>query len=75
MGATDDLDALYFWSSCGPWVSLTAPGCQMVEDVTTPPGTICGTSFTPAVVAAVAGLILSRNPSLTGEPGHRARFA
>ena len=32
----------------------------------TPPGTICGTSFTPAVVAAVAGLILSKNPSLTG---------
>ena len=66
VGATDDLDALYFWSSFGPWVSLTAPGCQMVEDVSTPPGTICGTSFTPAVVAAVAGLILSRNPSLTG---------
>ena len=66
VGATDDLDALYFWSSFGPWVSLTAPGCQMVEDVTTPPGTICGTSFTPAVVSAVAGLLLSRNPSLTG---------
>ena len=66
VGATDDLDALYFWSSYGPWVSLTAPGCQMVEDVSTPPGTICGTSFTPAVVAAIAGLILSRNPSLTG---------
>ena len=32
VGATDDLDALYFWSSFGPWVSLTAPGCQMVED-------------------------------------------
>jgi len=66
VGATDDLDDLYFWSSRGPWVSLTAPGCQMVEDVTTPPGTICGTSFTPAVVAGVAGLLLSRNPGLTG---------
>jgi subtilisin family serine protease len=66
VGATDDLDALYFWSSFGAWVSLTAPGCQMVEDWITPPGTICGTSFTPAVVSAVAGLILSRNPSLTG---------
>ena len=65
VGATDDLDALYFWSSFGPWVSLTAPGCQMVTDATTPPGTICGTSFTPAVVAGVAGLILSRNPALT----------
>ena len=66
VGATDDLDELYFWSSRGPWVSLTAPGCQMVTDLTTPPGTICGTSFTPAVVSAVAGLILSRNPALTG---------
>lgn len=65
VGATDDLDDLYFFSSRGPWVSLTAPGCQMVEDPTIPPGTICGTSFTPAVVSAVAGLILSRNPSLT----------
>ena len=65
VGASDDLDDLYFWSSRGSWVSLTAPGCQMVEDATTAPGTICGTSFTPAVVSAVAGLILSRNPSLT----------
>ncbi len=66
VGATDDLDELYFWSSRGPWVSLTAPGCQMVTDWLTPPGTICGTSFTPAVVAGVAGLLLSKNPSLTG---------
>lgn len=65
VGASDDLDALYFWSSRGPWVSLSAPGCQMVMDLTTPPGTICGTSFTPAVVAGVAGLVLSQNPSLT----------
>ena len=65
VGASDDLDDLYFWSSRGSWVSLTAPGCQMVEDASIPPGTICGTSFTPAVVSAVAGLILSRNPSLT----------
>ena len=65
VGATDDADALYFWSSRGPWVSLTAPGCHMVTDATTPPGTICGTSFTPAAVSGVAGLLLSRNPSLT----------
>ena len=65
VGASDDLDDLYFFSSRGSWVSLTAPGCQMVEDPSIPPGTICGTSFTPAVVSAVAGLILSRNPSLS----------
>jgi subtilisin family serine protease len=65
VGATDDADKLYFWSTRGPWVTLTAPGCQVVTDAVTPPGTICGTSFTPAVVAGVAGLLLSRNPSLT----------
>ena len=65
VGATDDIDGLYFWSSRGPWVELTAPGCHMVWDPTIPPGTICGTSFTPGAVAGVAGLILSRNPSLT----------
>ena len=37
----------------------------------TPPGTICGTSFTPAVVAAVAGLILSKQSETHREPGRR----
>ena len=65
VGATDDSDKLYFWSSRGPWVALTAPGCHMIVDAVTAPGTICGTSFTPAAVSGVAGLIISRNPSLT----------
>ena len=63
VGATDDTDGLYFWSSRGPWVALTAPGCNIV--LNPPPGRSCGTSFTPAAVAGVAGLLLSRNPSLT----------
>ncbi len=65
IGATDDRDALYFWSSRGPWVKLTAPGCQMVTDARFPPGTLCGTSFTPAAVSGVLGLMWSRKPSLT----------
>lgn len=65
VGATDDNDTLYFWSTRGPWVMLTAPGCQVIADAITPPGTICGTSFTPAAVSGVAGLLVSRNPSLT----------
>lgn len=65
VGGTDDSDSLYFWSSYGPWVGLTAPGCHMVMDPTIPPGTICGTSFTPGAVSGVAGLIMSQNPSLT----------
>lgn len=65
VGATDDSDKLYFWSNHGASVVLTAPGCHMIVDATTPPGTICGTSFTPAAVSGVAGLLISRNPSLT----------
>lgn len=65
VGATDGEDALYFWSSRGPWVALTAPGCHMVVDAVYPPGTLCGTSFTPAAVSGVLGLIWSRKPSLT----------
>ena len=67
----DDLDALYFWSSFGPWVSLTAPGCQMVEDVSTPPGTICGTSFTPAVVAGSRGPDPLAESESHRQPGRR----
>ena len=63
VGATDDADGLYFWSSRGPWVALTAPGCNIVLNPF--PGELCGTSFTPAVVAGIVGLLLSRNPSLT----------
>ena len=63
VGATDDADGLYFWSNRGPWVALTAPGCNIVLNPF--PGELCGTSFTPAVVAGVVGLLLSRNPSLT----------
>jgi hypothetical protein len=63
VGASDDADELYFWSSFGSWVALAAPGCHLVLNPFA--GTLCGTSFTPAAVAGVAGLMLSRNPGLT----------
>ncbi len=67
VAATNDSDVLYFWSSRGSWVPLSAPGCQLVLDASVGPGTLCGTSFTPAVVAGVAGLMLSLKPSLTAD--------
>lgn len=67
VAATNDSDLLYFWSTHGSWVPLAAPGCQLVIDPSVGPGTLCGTSFTPAVVAGIAGLMLSLNPSLTPE--------
>jgi subtilisin family serine protease len=65
VAATNDSDILYFWSTHGSWVPLAAPGCQLVIDPAVGPGTLCGTSFTPAVVAGIAGLMLSLKPSLT----------
>ena len=65
VAAVNDSDLLYFWSSRGSWVPLAAPGCQLVLDPAVGPGTLCGTSFTPAVVAGIAGLMLSLRPSLT----------
>ena len=65
VAGVNDSDALYFWSSRGSWVSLAAPGCQLVLDPWVGPGTQCGTSYTPAVVAGIAGLMLSLRPSLT----------
>lgn len=67
VAATNDSDILYFWSSRGRWVPLSAPGCQLVLDVAVGQGTLCGTSFTPGAVAGVAGLMLSLNPSLTAD--------
>jgi subtilisin family serine protease len=65
VAATNDFDKLYFWSTRGPWVQLAAPGCLMIIDITVGPGTLCGTSFTPAAVAGVAALLYSLNPGLT----------
>ncbi len=65
VAATNDFDQLYFWSSRGPWIQLTAPGCMMILDPAVGPGTLCGTSFTPAAVAGIAALLYSLNPSLT----------
>ena len=64
VAATNDSDVLYFWSTRGPWIRLAAPGCQLVIDPSAGVGTLCGTSFTPGVVAGIAGLMLSLNPSL-----------
>ena len=67
VAATDDADRLYFWSTRGSWVSLAAPGCQMVIEASLGPATDCGTSYTPAAVAGIAGLLLSLKPSLTDD--------
>jgi thermitase len=65
VAATDPWDNLWPWSTFGSWVSLAAPGCQLMEY---PDGTsrlLCGTSAATPAVAGIAALMLSVNPGLT----------
>jgi subtilisin family serine protease len=67
VSATDSNDALASWSNTGNFVDLAAPG---VGILTTGLGggyvSGSGTSFSAPVVAGVAALVMSLNPSLSG---------
>jgi thermitase len=64
--ATDNTDTITSWSSYGTWVSLAAPGLNIVTTAMGGGyGAASGTSFSAPIVAGVAALVLSVNPSLT----------
>ncbi len=65
VAGTDENDVLDDWSTFGPWVTLAAPGCEMVMDPNVGPAYGCGSSFGPPAVSGIAGLLLSIDPSLT----------
>ncbi len=65
VAGTDENDQLYDWSTHGSWVDLTAPGCAELLDPTIGPAHGCGSSYAPAAVSGIIGLLLSLNPSLT----------
>ena len=66
VAGTQSNDTLYPWSTYGSWVDVAAPGC---DASTTKSGgytsSFCGTSAATPVVAGVAGLARSLNPSAT----------
>jgi subtilisin family serine protease len=67
VAGTTSTDTLYPWSTRGSWVKLAAPGCQVVDAIPVGWGTLCGSSVAPAVVAGIAGLMLSLDEHLTAD--------
>ncbi|HEY6960678.1 MAG TPA: S8 family serine peptidase [Gaiellaceae bacterium] len=65
VAGTDEHDVLYPWATRGAWVPLAAPGCATVVDPNVGAAYGCGSSFAPAAVSGIAGLLLSFNPDLT----------
>jgi Subtilase family len=65
VAGTDQNDQLEDWATHGSWVDLTAPGCAELLDPTVGPASGCGSSYAPAAVSGIIGLLLSLNPSLT----------
>jgi subtilase family protein len=58
VAGTDENDVLYPWSTRGSWVDLAAPGCEFGDDM-------CGTSYTPPLVAAAVGLLTAADPAVS----------
>ena len=66
VSATASGDTLASFSSHGPYVDLSAPGVSIYTTIRGGGyGSVSGTSFSAPIVAGVAALIFSVNPSLT----------
>lgn len=65
VGGTDPRDSLYGWSEHGPWVRVSAPGCNVAPLLHSGYGEFCGTSSATPMVAGLAGYLLSVRPTAT----------
>ncbi|HLY94520.1 MAG TPA: S8 family serine peptidase [Gaiellaceae bacterium] len=63
VAGTDQTDHLYPWSDYGPWVRVTAPGCNVAPLVAGGYGEFCGTSSATPLVSGLAALALSATPA------------
>jgi thermitase len=62
VGGSDQSDRLYPWSEHGPWVRVSAPGCNVAPLLHGGYGEFCGTSSATPLVAALAGYLRSVRP-------------
>jgi subtilisin family serine protease len=65
VAGTDDTDHLYSWSNFGSWVQIAAPGCNAAPSLSSGYVIFCGTSSATPLVAGLAALLLSIQPSAT----------
>ena len=65
VAATDSTDARAGFSNYGDWVDVAAPGSGIYSTTLTGYGGVNGTSFSAPYVSGIAGLIFSRNPTLS----------
>jgi hypothetical protein len=65
VAGTDQDNVLYPWSTRGDWVNIAAPGCTTVVDANVGVAYGCGSSFAPAAVTGIAGLLFSLDESLS----------
>ena len=68
VGATDDADLKTLFSSWGDNLDVVAPGQGIMSTINSDGyGSANGTSFASPIVAGIAALLLSDNPSLTNQ--------
>jgi len=68
VSATDESDHLAVFSNYGPWLTLSAPGTNILTTMNGGGyGYVNGTSFASPITAGIAALVLSVNPDLTNQ--------
>lgn len=68
VSATDERDGLAAFSNYGSWLTLSAPGTDILTTMNGGGyGYVNGTSFASPIAAGVAALILAVNPALTNQ--------